>query len=74
MKEFEDAMMEMKALSSEAHKWLEAKDPSQWSKSHFSTMVKCGMLLNNLSKSFNKYILEAMEKPILTLMETIRTN
>ena len=66
-------MMEMKALSFETHKWLEAKDPSQWSKSHFSTMVKCDMLLNNLSKSFNKYILEARDKPILTHIEIIRT-
>ena len=36
-------------------------------------MVKCDMLLNNLFESFNKYILKAMEKPILTQMETIRT-
>ncbi|PPR88870.1 hypothetical protein GOBAR_AA31812 [Gossypium barbadense] len=31
------------------------------------------MLVNNLSKSFNKMILEARGKPILTMMETIRT-
>ena len=31
------------------------------------------MLLNNLCESFNKYILEARDKPILTMMETIRT-
>ena len=31
------------------------------------------MLLNNLSESFNKFILDARDKPILTLMETIRT-
>ncbi|KAH1089712.1 hypothetical protein J1N35_016969 [Gossypium stocksii] len=31
------------------------------------------MLVNNLSESFNKMILEARGKPILTMMETIRT-
>ena len=31
------------------------------------------MLLNNLSESFNKFILDARDKPILTLMEIIRT-
>ena len=31
------------------------------------------MLLNNLCESFNNYILEARDKPILTMMETIRT-
>ncbi|XVF45477.1 hypothetical protein PTKIN_Ptkin02bG0209600 [Pterospermum kingtungense] len=31
------------------------------------------MLLNNLYESFNKYILEVRDKPIWTLMETIRT-
>ena len=36
-------------------------------------MVKCDMLLNNLSESFNKYILEAKDKSILTFMETIKT-
>lgn len=31
------------------------------------------MLVNNLSESFNKMILEARCKPILTMIETIRT-
>ncbi|PPR86088.1 hypothetical protein GOBAR_AA34609 [Gossypium barbadense] len=31
------------------------------------------MLVNNLSESFNKMILEARGKPILTMMETVRT-
>ncbi|XWS24732.1 hypothetical protein CRYUN_Cryun27aG0008900 [Craigia yunnanensis] len=65
-------MKEMKALSTKAHKWLKEKDPTQWSKSHFSTMVKCDMLLNNLSELFNKYILEVKDKPILTLIVIIK--
>ncbi|XVF86164.1 hypothetical protein PTKIN_Ptkin18bG0018200 [Pterospermum kingtungense] len=52
---------------------VEGKDPDQWSRSHFSTNPKCDMLLNNLCETFNKYILEAMDKPILTMIETIRS-
>ncbi|XWS19190.1 hypothetical protein CRYUN_Cryun32bG0110200 [Craigia yunnanensis] len=66
-------MNEMKALSTTAHQWLQEKYPSQWSKSHFSTIVKCDMLLDNLFESFNKFILDARDKLILTLMETLRT-
>ena len=73
LEEFVDAMNKMKALSIAAYQWLQEKDPSQWSKSHFSTIVKCDMFLNNLSESFNMFILDAKDKPILTLMETIRT-
>ncbi|KAE8697122.1 hypothetical protein F3Y22_tig00110633pilonHSYRG00145 [Hibiscus syriacus] len=72
-KEFKDAMDELKALSKPAFDWLHAKDPAQCSKSHFSPRSKSDMLLSNLSECFNKMILEARDKPILTLMEMIRT-
>ncbi|KAK8621821.1 hypothetical protein V6N13_081252 [Hibiscus sabdariffa] len=35
VKEFEDAMAELKALSVPAFDWLKGKDPEQWSRSHF---------------------------------------
>lgn len=73
LKEFEDAMAEMRCLSEAAYKWMEGKDPRHWSKAHFSTLSRCDMLLNNLCECFNKYILEARGKPILTMMEIIRT-
>ncbi|PPS10080.1 hypothetical protein GOBAR_AA10554 [Gossypium barbadense] len=40
---------------------------------HFSIRSHSDMLVNNLSESFNKMILEARGKPILTMMETVRT-
>ncbi|KAG8502025.1 hypothetical protein CXB51_000227 [Gossypium anomalum] len=49
------------------------KNPTHWSRSHFLIRSHSDMLVNNLSKSFNKMILEARGKPILTMMETIRT-
>ncbi|KAL4346752.1 hypothetical protein GQ457_17G007000 [Hibiscus cannabinus] len=68
LKEFEDAMAELKAVSIQAFVWLSGNDPRQWSKSHFSpfcNFCKSDMLLSNLSEYFNK----ARDKPILTLME-----
>ncbi|KAK8681766.1 hypothetical protein V6N13_054168 [Hibiscus sabdariffa] len=72
-REFEAAMDQLKALSVPAYEWIKKINPAQWSRSHFSTRSKCDMLLNNLCESFNKVILEARDKPILTMMEVIRT-
>ncbi|KAK8617714.1 hypothetical protein V6N13_080621 [Hibiscus sabdariffa] len=73
VRDYEKAMAEMKGISIDAYNWLKAKDPSTWPKSHFSTRSKCDILLNNYSECFNKMILEARDKPILTMMEIIRT-
>ncbi|KAK8716727.1 hypothetical protein V6N13_044029 [Hibiscus sabdariffa] len=73
MKEWTDAMKEMKVMSEPSFNWLQPKDPRQWSKSHFSSRCKSDILLNNLSKSFNKMILESRDKLILTVMEMIRS-
>jgi len=51
-----------------------------WSKCHqipgvrafFSTFPKCDVLLNNNCEVFNKYILEARELPILSMLERIK--
>ncbi|KAK8655126.1 hypothetical protein V6N13_107717 [Hibiscus sabdariffa] len=71
MKEFTDSMIQMRPISKEAFDWLQKKDPAQWSKSHFATHCKSDMLLNNMCESFNKIILEARDKPILTMLEMI---
>ncbi|KAG6436997.1 hypothetical protein SASPL_101904 [Salvia splendens] len=55
-----------------AWEWLFNKPPQNWSKSHFRDFSKCDILLNNHSESFNSYILEARDQPILTMLEEIR--
>ncbi|KAM3343692.1 hypothetical protein P3S68_025782 [Capsicum galapagoense] len=40
----------------------------------FKTNTRCDMLLNNLSESFNKYILDVRDKPIITMLEIIKNN
>ncbi|VVA41792.1 PREDICTED: LOC18777017 isoform, partial [Prunus dulcis] len=50
---FKYQMKVIKALDSNAWEWLAEKPPTQWSKSHFKTHIKCDMLQNNLCESFN---------------------
>ncbi|KAK4392723.1 hypothetical protein Sango_2050100 [Sesamum angolense] len=69
--QFQKAMQDIADLNVRCLEWLQDKPASQWSKSHFSTYCKCDFLLNNLCESFN-CILEAREKPILTMLEWIR--
>lgn len=44
-----------------------------WCKHDFTFYPKCDVLMNNLSESFNSTILLARDKPILTMMDWIRT-
>ncbi|KAH1130372.1 hypothetical protein J1N35_001750 [Gossypium stocksii] len=73
IREFDDVMDELRNTNQHAYDWLKEKNPTHWSRSHFSFRSHSDMLVNNLSESFNKIILEARGKPILTMMETIRT-
>ncbi|PPS10099.1 hypothetical protein GOBAR_AA10538 [Gossypium barbadense] len=66
-------MDELRKTKQHAYDWLKKKNPTHWSRSHFSIRSHSDMLVNNLSESFNKMILEARGKPILTMMEIVRT-
>lgn len=72
VKEFEYHMNFINGLDENASEWLSKVPPATWSRSHFSTSSKCDILVNNLSESFNGYILQARGKPILSCIEWIR--
>ncbi|KAK5832602.1 hypothetical protein PVK06_016404 [Gossypium arboreum] len=72
-REFDDAIDELRKTNHHAYDWLKKKNPAHWSMSHLSIRSHSDMLVNNLSESFNKMMLEARGKPILTMMETVRT-
>ncbi|GMP51073.1 hypothetical protein CsSME_00017445 [Camellia sinensis var. sinensis] len=55
-----------------AMEWLRETGPALCTMSHFSRRSKCDILVNNLSESFNSYILEARELPIISMFEWIR--
>ncbi|XP_070035544.1 uncharacterized protein [Nicotiana tomentosiformis] len=63
VKWFDDCMVDICDLDSEA---------AEWSKSHFPQTVKCDTLLNNICEYFNSMIIEARDKPIITLLEKLR--
>src|SRR3954467_8750924 len=70
--EFAQYMELIREESEDAYKWLAAIGPEKWSRSAFSTTSKCDLVVNNVSESFNKYIRQAREKPVITMLETIR--
>ncbi|XP_076927707.1 uncharacterized protein LOC143591367 [Bidens hawaiensis] len=51
--------------------WLSEIPAARWSRSHFSGRAN-DMLLNNLCESFNKQLVGARDKPIITCLEYIR--
>ncbi|XP_039162931.1 uncharacterized protein LOC120290646 [Eucalyptus grandis] len=70
--DFDLAMAQLKAVDEKAYDWLSQRPSVQWSKSYFRTNSKCDISLNNWCESFNKSIIDARDKPIITMLETIR--
>ncbi|KAL0305105.1 UNVERIFIED_CONTAM: hypothetical protein Sangu_3050700, partial [Sesamum angustifolium] len=70
--EWKMRMQEMKKISESARDWFNDKPEVPWSQSHFSETSQCDMLLNNVCETFNYCIIDAREKPILTMLEWIR--
>ncbi|XP_077233381.1 uncharacterized protein LOC143875660 [Tasmannia lanceolata] len=70
--EFQKKMEEMEKLDKKAYAYLKKINPTLWSRSAFNPKPKCNLLVNNLSETFNGFILPARDKPILPLLETIR--
>ncbi|XP_077251820.1 uncharacterized protein LOC143891052 [Tasmannia lanceolata] len=70
--EFEKHMAALEKLDKKAYAYLKKINPTLWSRIAFSPRSKCSLLVNNLSETFNSFILPARDKPILTMLETIR--
>ncbi|XP_072062123.1 uncharacterized protein [Arachis hypogaea] len=71
-KDWEKEMKTMRLKSEDAFRHLNSIPPRFWSRSRFSFHSKCDSLVNNMSESFNAVIVEAREKPIVTMLEDIR--
>ena len=65
-------MEKMRSERVVAYEWLEEKDHVHWSRAYFKDTAVCDMLCNNMCEAFNKAILQARDKPMITLMEMIR--
>ncbi|CAL5186960.1 unnamed protein product [Lathyrus oleraceus] len=65
---WEREMREMRDVNEEAFKHMMKTPPRFWSKSQFKTTSKCYIVLNNMSDAFNCVIIEAIAKPIVTML------
>lgn len=72
MKSFSKHIGKIKALEGVAHDYLVNIPAKTWSRHAFNPKVKSNMLLSNVAKTFNLYILEVRDKSIITLLEIIR--
>ncbi|KAF2324486.1 hypothetical protein GH714_014736 [Hevea brasiliensis] len=63
----------MEGKNPEAREWLRDRPCENWSTALFRTEACCDILTNNLYECFNKYILDARDKPIISLLEMIRS-
>nr|XP_033517044.1 uncharacterized protein LOC117281304 [Nicotiana tomentosiformis] len=70
--EFEDQLKKLGELDEEAAKDLLKYPPQAWCKAYFDTKCKNEMVDNNVTESFNSWILEARHKPIIIILEDIR--
>lgn len=67
------AMDELKGINNNAYEYLVDKHPDTWCRAYFAEGRACEAVENGISESFNSVILEARTKPILTMLEEIRT-
>lgn len=62
----------IKGMHVEGFNYLKKIEPKLWSRHAFSTHSCSDILLNKIAETFNAWILEEREKPILTMLEMIR--
>lgn len=72
--DFEKELKKLNQLNKVTHNRLIAIPTKYWTNHARSAHFKCDMLLNNISESFNSYIMEGRRKSILSMFEMIRKN
>ncbi|XP_058753673.1 uncharacterized protein LOC131626849 [Vicia villosa] len=70
---WEREVKRMRLANAEAYLHMMKTPPRFWSRSYFRTTNKCDAVLNNMSESFNSVILDSRGKPLVTMLEEIRT-
>ncbi|KAJ9547292.1 hypothetical protein OSB04_019835 [Centaurea solstitialis] len=71
--EFINLFLESKLANSSAHKYLMEKEPKTWSRAFFEVNRECDSVENGFSECFNFVLLKVRHKPIITMLEAIRT-
>ncbi|KAL5147012.1 hypothetical protein HKD37_06G016772 [Glycine soja] len=71
--EFEGHMAHLKTINCQAWEYLNKWPKQAWTKAHFSTIPKVDNICNNTCEVFNSRILHYRCKPIITMLEEIRS-
>ncbi|XP_076925865.1 uncharacterized protein LOC143588842 [Bidens hawaiensis] len=69
--EFERCMKAKLTTDKSLHNWLKEIPPKHWSRAYFSVRPRCDVLLNNLCEVFNRQLVIARDKPIITCLDYI---
>ncbi|GJU53283.1 hypothetical protein Tco_1226997 [Tanacetum coccineum] len=72
-KKFEEVMQQIKSISGDAYKHSMDRNPQSWSRAFFTTDRACDAVENGISECFNSLIVDARRKPIINMLEDIRT-
>ncbi|KAF9596723.1 hypothetical protein IFM89_012922 [Coptis chinensis] len=67
---FERAMEKLGTECSQAKDWFLKENVETWARSHFSHVTKCEHISNNFSESFNSWILELRDKPVVSFVDS----
>ena len=70
---FETVMKQIRDANPNAAKYLIEKNPRTWSRAFFELNRGCESVENGFSECFNYVIVMVRNKPIITMLEAIRT-
>ncbi|KAJ9547108.1 hypothetical protein OSB04_019651 [Centaurea solstitialis] len=70
--DFQRHMTDIKNWFEAAYNHLLERDPQSWCRAFFKLHRGCEVVENGLCESFNKMILDARKKPVITFMESVR--
>ncbi|XP_065868325.1 uncharacterized protein [Euphorbia lathyris] len=70
--EFKDNLKTLADVNKKAAEYLLKYPPQHWCRAYFTDRCKDPMVDNNMTKSFNSWILEQRSRPILRMLEELR--
>ncbi|KAL0405450.1 UNVERIFIED_CONTAM: hypothetical protein Slati_3858900 [Sesamum latifolium] len=70
---FNFALHKIKGLKPAAYDWLLKIPAEMWSRHAFDERLKNDHVTNNISESFNHWVRDLRSKPVLTLVDGLRT-
>ncbi|KAL4324646.1 hypothetical protein GQ457_11G025520 [Hibiscus cannabinus] len=73
VEDFDEQLQKLESLGVKSSNDLLETPVECWSKAYFKGTSKCDVVDNNMAEAFNGWILEARCKPIITMLEEIRT-